>query len=156
MSIAEQLDPYVKEQLQKIRIGQNIPIYGLGSYTFRTDAGQLVDKQMEYTEHPNDMPSIVFYSGKHRSTTEGAELGMEIHQQEISIEGFIACDKAGSEGDDLKADITAAIKSDPWFGSRIDQLLNYETDVAIQVGDAVFSVVKVSFTASYSALYGSE
>ena len=156
MTVAEQIDAYLKAQLQKIIVGATVPMYRSGDYTFRTGAGRLVDKQLEYTEHPDDMPSIVLYSGKNVSSFEDAELGMENHLQEISIEGFISCDKAGTEGDDLKNDITAAVKSDPWFGDLILELQNFESDVAIQIGDTVFAVVKVSFTALYTAPYGSE
>jgi hypothetical protein len=155
MTIAEQIDIYIKAQLQLILTGAVIATRS-GSYTIRTNAGRLVDKQLEYTEHPDDMPALVLYSGKNSSNTDGAELGTENHLQEISIEGFIACDKAGTEGDDLKADISAVIKADPWFGGLIMDLQNFEADVAIQIGDEVFSVVKVSFTVQYSAPYGSE
>jgi hypothetical protein len=156
MSVADQLDTYIRAQLQKILTGQSITLFGGTVYSFRTNAGRLVDKQLEYTEHPDDMPALVFYSGKNTSTTENAELGMENHLQEISIEGFIASDKAGTEGDDLRLDIAAAIKADPWWGGLIMDMQGFETDTAIQIGDEVFTVVKVSFTVLYTAPYGSE
>ena len=156
MTIAAQIDAYLKTQLQKILIGQSIRLFNGYVYTFRTGAGRLVDTQMEYTEHPDDMPALVLYSGKNSSNVEGAELGSENHLQEISIEGFIACDKAGTEGDYLKNDITVVIKSDPWFGGLIMELQDYEADSAIQIGDEVFAVVKVTFTVLYSAPFGSE
>ena len=135
MTIAEQIDSYLKQQLQKIAVGATITMLGGAVYTFRTAAGALVDSQMEYTEHPDVMPSIVIYSGKNSSTLEDAELGMENHLQEISIEGFIESDKAGTEGDYLKSDIAAAIKADPWFAGLITELQNMETDAAVQIGD---------------------
>lgn len=156
MSVAEQIDSYIRAQLLKIRIGAQIQLLDGTPYVFRTDAGRLVDRQLEYTEHPDDMPGIVYYTGRATSTTEGAELGTETHIQEISIEGFIASGKAGAEGDNLKTDITAAIKADPWFGGLIMGLSAFESDVAVQVGDSVFCVAKVAFSVSYSAPYGAE
>lgn len=159
MSVAEQIDTYIKTQLEKIRIGQSITTFLNHTYIFQTDAGQLVDKQLEYTEHPDDMPSLVFYTGKNDSALDGdvaPELGMENHIQEISIEGFITDDKAGSEGDKLKNDISVAIKADPWFGGLIEQFQGFSTDSAVQIGDTVFSVVKVGFSVLYTVPVGSE
>lgn len=156
MTIAAEIDAYLKTQLQNILIGQSVKLFNGKTYPFRTNAGRLVDSQLEYTEHPDDMPALVLYSGKNSSSVEGAELGSENHLQEISIEGFISCDKAGTEGDDLKRDITAVVKADPWFGDLIMGMQGFETDVAIQIGDEVFAVVKVSFTVQYSAPFGSE
>lgn len=159
MSVADQIDTYIKAQLAKIRVGQNITTFLKSTYTFQTDAGQLVDKHLEYTEHPDAMPSLVFYTGKNDSALDGdvaPELGMENHIQEVSIEGFIADDKAGNNGDKLKTDISVAIKADPWFGGLIEQFQGFNTDSAVQVGDTVFSVVKVGFSVLYTAPIGSE
>jgi hypothetical protein len=159
VSIAEQLDPYLRTQLEKIRVGQQITLPGGLVYTFRTDAGQLVDKQLEYTEHPDEMPAIVFYTGKNTSTLEGdpaPDLGMENHLQEITVEGFIESDKAGTEGDDLKLDIACALKADRYWGGLIEALQGFEVDSSTQIGDVVFSVVSVKFSALYTAPFGSE
>lgn len=156
MTVADQIDTYLRTQLQKIRTGQTITLFNGMTYAFRTDAGRLVDKQLEYTEHPDDMPALVFYTGKNTSTVEDAELGMENHLQEVNIEGFIACDKAGTEGDNLKFDITAAIKADPWFSGLLTDMQGFETDAAIQIGDDVFAIVKVSFSVLYTVPFGSE
>lgn len=159
MTIAGQIDNYIKNQLLKIRVGQTITLFSGLTYTFRTDAGRIVDKQMEYTEHPDDMPALVYYTGKHSVSTDGdipAELGMENHTVEVLIEGFILSDKAGSQGDDLKLDITCAIKQDPWCGGLILAMTNFETDSAVQIGEEVYSVVKASFSVLYTAPFGSE
>ena len=158
MTINEQCDNYLRGQLQRIITGQTITLVTCGlSYAFRTAAGAVVDKNLEYTEHPDDMPALVFFSGRHSSSTDGAECGMELHTQEYSIEGFIECNKDGDAGDDLRTDITAAVKADPWWGGLLwQELQNFETDVAIQNGDTIFAVVKVSFSAVYAAPYGSE
>lgn len=159
MSVSDQIDDYLRAQLGKIRMGQQITMFNGQVYTFRTDAGQLVDKHLEYTEHPDDMPSIVFYTGKNVSSLDGdpaPELGRENHLLEISIEGFIESDKAGTEGDDLKLDISVALKADLYWGGLIELLQGFETDSDIQVGDIIFTIIKVGFTALYTAPFGSE
>jgi len=159
MSVADQIDSYLKAQLGKVVRGGIIILFGGGTYTFQTDAGQLVDKNLEYTEHPDDMPSLVYFTG--RNSTDFAsdpqpELGMENHLQELSVEGFIECDKAGTEGDQLKQDISCALKADPFWGGLIEHLESFESNVAIQNGETVFAVVKVSATALYTVPFGSE
>jgi len=157
MTIADQIDTYLKTQLAKIRTGQTITLFNGTVYTFRTDAGQLVDKHQEYTEHPDDMPSIVIYTGKKTTIVDDTvELGMESHSLEVSLEGFIESDKAGTEGDNLKLDITSALKADPWWGGLIQELQNYESNSAVQIGDVVFTEVNISFNALYLAPFGSE
>lgn len=157
MTVADQLDTYIKTQLAKIRLGQNITLFNGTVYSFRTDAGRLVDKHLEYTEHPDDMPSIVFYTGKNTTILDDTvELGAENHQLEISVEGFVACDKAGTEGDNLKQDITAAIKADPFWSGLILEIRDFVTDSAVQVGDVVFTVVNAKFSVIYTAPFGSE
>ena len=159
MSVSDQIDTYLRAQLGLIRLGQHITLPGGLVYSFRTDAGQLVDKQLEYTEHPDDMPSIVFYTGKNTSSLDGdpaPELGMENHTLEVSVEGFIESDKAGNEGDDLKLDIACALKANPYWGGLIEAMQGFETDSATQIGDVVYTVVKVGFSALYTAPFGSE
>ncbi len=157
MTIADQIDAYLQSQLAKIRSGQTITLFNGQVYTFRTDAGRLVDKHLEYTEHPDDMPSIVFYTGKNTTILDDTvELGTENHSQEISVEGFIGSGKAGTEGDNLKLDITCVLKTDPYWSGLIIELRDFVTDSAVQVGDTIFTVVKASFTVIYSAPFGSE
>lgn len=157
MTIADQIDSYLRTQLAKIRLGASIGLHSGGTYTFQTDAGQQVDKHLEYTEHADIMPSIVFYTGSNASDEdETVELGMEKHTLEISIEGFIEDDKAGSQLDALKNDISAAIKADPWFGGLLDQIQGFKSDGSTQVGDTIFSIAKVDFQVVYVAPYGAE
>lgn len=157
MSIADSIDNYIKTQLEKIQAGRTIARFDASVYTFQTDAGQLVDKELEYTEHPDQMPALVFYTGKNQTIIDDTvEMGWENHLQEISIEGFVECDKAGTEGDQLAQDITAVLKADPWWGDLILEMQGFETDVAIQVGDTVYAVVQVKFSALYTAPFGSE
>lgn len=159
MTVSDQIDDYLRTQLGKIRVGDHITLFNGQTYIFRTDAGRLVDKHLEYTEHPDDMPSIVFYTGKNTSALDGdpaPELGMENHTLEISVEGFIESDKAGNEGDDLKLDISCALKADPYWGGLIVAMQGFETDSAIQIGEEIFTIVKVGFSALYTSPYGSE
>lgn len=157
MTVSDQIDTYLRAQLAKIRLGSSVALHYGGSYTFQTDAGQQVDKHLEYTEHTDIMPSVVFYTGSNASDEdETVELGMEKHTLDISIEGFIEDDKAGSQLDALKNDISAAIKADPWFGGLLDQIQGFKSDGSIQVGDTVFSIAKVDFQAVYTAAYGNE
>ncbi len=157
MSVSDQIDSYIKTQLGKIRLGQQITRFDGSTYNFQTDAGQLVDKHLEYTEHPDEMPSIAMYTSKNTTLLDDTvELGMENHLLEVSLEGFIESDKAGTEGDLLRQDISCAIKADPFFGGLIIELQNFETDAAIQIGDVVFTTVKVSFNVLYAVPYGSE
>ena len=159
MTIADQIDTYLRTQLSKIRVGQTITLFNGTVYTFRTDAGRLVDKQLEYTEHPDDMPAIAFYTGKMSTSFDGdtpAELGMENHTLEVSVEGFISSDKGGTEGDNLRLDITCALKADPWWGELILAMDSFETDSSVQIGDEVYSVARVSFNAIYTAPFGQE
>lgn len=159
MTRADQIQEYLLAQLAKIRMGQQVILLGGQPYAFRTDAGQLVDTNLEYTEHPDDMPSLVYYPGEKTTNLDrdpAPELGMENHLLPFSIEGFIECDKAGTEAGWLKQDIGCALKADPWFGGLIEVLDNFSADSAIQVGDQVFAIVKVSAQALYTVPYGSE
>jgi hypothetical protein len=159
MTIADQIDAYLRTQLVKIRVGQTITLLNGTVYAFRTDAGRLVDKQLEYTEHPDDMPSIAFYTGKNSRSFDGettAELGMENHALEVSVEGFISSDKGGTEGDNLALDIVCALKADPWWGGLLIGMDGFQTETAVQVGDEVYSLVKAGFNAIYTAPFGSE
>jgi hypothetical protein len=159
MTVADQIHEYIKAQLAKIRVGQEITLLGGQAYAFKTDAGALVDTNLEYTEHPDLMPSLVYYPGENTTTMEGApepELGMENHLLPFSVEGFISCGKAGTEAEWLKQDISCALKADPWFGGLIEDLSGFTADSSIQLGGEVFAIVKVSAQALYTVPFGSE
>jgi hypothetical protein len=167
MSVADQIDDYLRAQLEKIRQGGTVTLFGGQVYTFKTDAGQLVDKNLEYAEHPDDRPMIAFFTGKNQTIIDDTvECGMENHLQDISVFGAIACDKAGTEAALLVNDLSAALKADPWFGGLIDEIQGFEVDVDIQISDttaedeeadpAVYAIVSAKFSALYTCLYGSE
>lgn len=159
MTVADQIHQYIKAQLAKIRIGQQIVLSNGAVHTFQTDAGTLVDTNLEYTEHPDIMPSLVYYPGENTISTDRdpePELGMENHHQPFSVEGFISCDKAGTEAGQLKQDIVCALRADPWFGGLIEDLPGFTSDYSVQVGEDVFAIVKVSAQALYTVPFGSE
>lgn len=159
MTIADAITVDLLARLAAIRQGNSVTLLTGGVYPYQTDAGQLVDLNLEYTEHPDDMPSLVLYPGTNTSSESGdvpPELGQENHTQEYSIEGFIEDDKAGTNGKLLANDIAAAVKSDPWFGDKVVQLNGFNTSTSTQVGDTVYSIARVGFSVLYAAPYGSE
>jgi len=159
MTREAEIHQYIKAQLAKIILGQQITLFGGQVYTFQTGAGQLVDTNLEYTEHPDVMPSLVFYPGANSTTLEGdpaPEPGMENHLLPFSVEGFIECDKAGTEAWQLRQDISCALKAEPWWGGLIESLNGFEADSSVQVGDQVFAIVKISAQALYTVPFGSE
>lgn len=157
MTIAAAITMYILGKLATIRTGNTVAMLSGGIYPYKTDAGQLVDVNLEYTEHPDDLPQLVLYPGDNSSyIDESCELGTENHSQEYIIEGFIADDKGGDQGRALANDIAAAIKSDPWMGERISMLQNFKSSTSTHVGETVFSIAQISFSAVYVAPYGSE
>jgi hypothetical protein len=157
MTISSRIDSYLKTLLEQIIEGSAVTTWGGVSYIIQTDAGRLVDKGLEYTEHPDAMPSLVYYLGKNRTVLdESVCLENEHHELEISIEGFISDDKAGLQAEALQTDLAVVIKKDPCFGGLLMQMRDYSSEASTQIGDSVFSVVKVAFTAVYAAPFGSE
>jgi hypothetical protein len=157
MTHADQLFEYIAARLGLIREGQTINLFDRSFYTFQTSAGQQVDKNLEYTEVPDILPEICFYTGRNITIVDDSvELGMEKHIQEFSVEGFIECDRAGTEGNNLRADISTTLRGDPWWDGLIQELQNIETDVVIENGDPVYAMVKFSASAVYIVPYGSE
>lgn len=157
MSVADQLKSYLRARLEQIRLGNTVALLDGQVYAFQTDAGQQVDLNLEYTEHPDVIPSLVLYTGKNSTVVdETVELGMESHLQEFSVEGFIYCDKAGTEAEALRQDISCAIKSDPFCGGLVEELRGAESETAIQIGEEISAVVKFSAQALYTVPFGSE
>jgi len=157
MTIADQIDSYLRAILATIRQGATVTLLNGSTHTFLTDIGCRVEKHQEYAERADERPYIVLFTGKNSSVTDDTvECGSEKHLQDISVEAVLDDDKAGAQGDAAKADLATALKSDPWFGGLIDELQGFETDVDIQVGDEIFSIVRASFTAMYFCPYGSE
>ena len=160
MTIADQITAYLETRLALIREGNSITLPSGFEWLFACDAGASVFVNLEYQERPEEMPALVLYVGKGNSSQFGGvidpEIGMEAFTRPISIEGFISCDKRGSEGWQLLSDIAAAVKSDQTCGGLIDLVDGWETDMAIQDDENVFAVVSVKFNAIYQVPIGTE
>jgi len=144
------IDTYIAALLETITIANG----------YQTDAGASVYKDLEYTAHPDVMPSIAWFPGALQSGAEVGpvppEMGEQNHLYPMSWEGFIADDLDGAEGRKLKADLIKALYSDYRFGGLIEVLDGCKSSVAVQNGDEIFSVVQVSFTIFYVTPYGQE
>jgi hypothetical protein len=124
---------------------------------YNTDAGQHVYWELEYTEHPEVIPSLALFRGEQVSGFGGdvpAGLGEENHQYPFHVEGFIEDDKLGTNGEKLRADIVRRLRQDPTLGGLAEEIQQISSSVAVQQGEEVFSCVQVSFTVFYVTLIG--
>lgn len=150
MTVQTQIDTYVANLLATITTVNG----------YSTNAGINVFKELEYTEYPDIMPCIAWFSGDLQSGVEVGpsppEMGEHNHMYPMSWEGFIADDLAGTQGRLLKADLVRALYSDHHFGGLIEIVDGCKSSVAISSGDETFSIVQVSFTIYYVTPYGQE
>lgn len=150
MTIQAQIDTYIAALLATITIVNG----------YQTAAGAAVYKELEYTAHPDVMPSIAWFPGELQSGVEVGpvppEMGEQNHMYPMSWEGFIADDLDGAEGRKLKADLIKALYSDFRFGGLVEVIDSQKSSVAVQTGDDIFSLVQVSFTIFYVTPYGQE
>ena len=150
MTVQTQIDNYIAALLATITIANG----------YQTAAGAAVYKDLEYTAHPDVMPSIDWFPGELQSGVEVGpvppEMGEQNHLYPMSWEGFIADTLDGAQGRKLKADLIKALYSDYRFGGLIEILDGCKSSVAVQAGDDIFSIVQVSFTILYVTPYGQE
>jgi len=150
MTVQTQIDNYIAALLATITIANG----------YQTAAGAAVYKDLEYTAHPDVMPSIAWFPGELQSGVEVGpvppEMGEQNHLYPMSWEGFIADTLDGAQGRKLKADLIKALYSDYRFGGLIEILDGCKSSVAVQAGDDIFSIVQVSFTILYVTPYGQE
>lgn len=150
MTKQDQIDSYISALLKSITIANG----------YQTDAGASVFKELEYTAHPDAMPSIAWFPGDLQSGVEigpvPPEMGEQNHLYPMSWEGFIADNLDGSEGRKLKSDMVKALYSDTRFGGLVEIIDSCKSSVAAQAGDDVFSLVQVSFTIFYVTPFGQE
>jgi len=150
MTIQAQIDSYIATLLATITIANG----------YQTAAGAAVYKDLEYTAHPDVMPSIAWFPGELQSGVEVGpvppEMGEQNHLYPMSWEGFITDTLDGAQGRKLKADLIKALYSDHRFGGLIEILDGCKSSVAVQAGDDIFSIVQVSFTIFYVTPYGQE
>ena len=150
MTVQDQIDSYVANRLATITVANG----------YNTDAGLNVFKELQYTEHPDVMPSIAWFPGELQTGVEVGptppEMGEVNHLYPMSWEGFVADDLDGAQGRLLKADLNKALFADPHFGGLIEIVDGCKSSVAVQAGDEVFSIVQASFTIFYVTPYGQE
>jgi hypothetical protein len=124
---------------------------------YNTDAGLSVHRELQYTEHPDVMPSIAWFGGECVSGNDGdvpPSMGEENHLWAISIEGFIPDDLNGAAGESLRTDIVRAIRSDYTLAGLCEPIENIRSSVAVSAGDDIFSTVQVGMTIFYVTAYG--
>lgn len=150
MTVQAQIDAYISALLATITVANG----------YQTDAGASVYKELEYTAHPDIMPSLAWFPGDLQTGVEVGpvppEMGEINHQYPMSWEGFIADDLDGAAGRKLKADLVKALFSDYRFGGLIEIIDSCKSSVATQKGDGTFSIVQVSFTIFYVTPFGQE
>ncbi len=147
MTIKEQIDSRIETILAGIRIVNG----------FQTDAGANVFKNLEYTERPDVIPCIAWFPGEMSSGADGdtpPSLGEENHFYPVTVEGYIADDKRGTSGEQLRTDIVRALRADNTLGGLAEQIQEVKSSLAVQEGDEVFSLVQVSFTIFYVTPWG--
>lgn len=138
---------------------------------FRTNAGLLVWKNLEYETAPPDLPCVIYYPGQVSDTVEGEvppSQGEENHYLPIKIDGVIRDTERGDKAEALRQDILAALKADPYFGgltegfsegmtssSRIEPAA--EASDRDNAGEGGFlGFVEVNATIFYVTTYGGE
>lgn len=150
MTVQAQIDAYIAALLATITTVNG----------YQTDAGAAVYKDLEYTVHPDVMPSIAWFPGEMQSGVEVGpvppEMGETNHSYPMSWEGFIADTLDGAEGRKLKADLIKELYADFRFGGLIEIIDSCKSSVAVQAGDEIFSIVQVSFTIYYTTPFGQE
>lgn len=124
---------------------------------YNSDAGLNVFRELRYTESPDVMPSISVFFGETASGTEGDIrpcFGEENHTIAVSIEGVIADDLDGAEGENLRTDIIAAIRSDYTLSGLCEPVDNIKSSVAVSAGEEIFSTVFVGLNILYVTAWG--
>ena len=150
MTKQAQIDSYIAALLATITVANG----------YQTNAGAAVYKELEYTAHPDVMPSIAWFPGELQSGVEigpvPPEMGETNHSYPMSWEGFISDTLDGAAGRALKADLVKALYADWRFGGLIEIIDSCKTSVAVQAGDDIFSIVQLSFTIYYTTPFGQE
>lgn len=124
---------------------------------YQTDAGLHVFRELRYTENPDVMPSISVFFGETGSGTEGDIrpcFGEENHTIAVSIEGVIADDLDGEEGERLRSDIVSAIRSDYTLSGLCEPIDNIKSSVAVSAGEEIFSTVFIGLSLLYVTAWG--
>ena len=126
---------------------------------YNTDAGLHVYRELQYTEHPDVMPSICWFGGESTSGNDGDVppcMGETNHLWPISIEGFISDDLDGAEGEKLRQDIEKALWSDVTLSGLCEPIESMRSSVSVSAGDDIFGMVKTDLTIFYVTARGAD
>jgi len=157
MTQKETIEAKLLELLATIRPGATIQVNG-SAQSFETDAGSLVTVEQEYTETPDSLPVISLFRGDHaiRHDLPGVSLSHDGHSPAMSIEGEILSDKRGTEGEQLRRDITRVIRSDEFAAVLLLPPDNIVGSSTVVLGEETIAQVKVNFNAYYRTPLGEE
>lgn len=160
MTKKEQIETSILDLLAGIRLGNSIVVSDNNTYSYQTDAGLNVFREIEYTENPDINTFIAAFYGEHStysSGPEGVPFGYEHHDFSITIEGMIPDDKAGTAGEKLRRDICQTVRSSLFCAGLLLQYpIGLTSSSVVNQGEDVFSGVKVSFSVKYRTLKGAE
>jgi len=150
MTVQDQINSYIAALLANITTANG----------YQTNAGNDVFRELEYTTAPDVMPSIAWFPGELTTGIEVGpvqpELGEINHLYPMSWEGFVADDLAGTQGRKLKADLVKALFTDVSCGGLVELIDGCKSNVAVQAGDEIFSIVRVEFAIFYVTPFGQE
>jgi len=124
---------------------------------YRTDAGCLVYRNMEYSTATQERPFLVVWPGENKTSFEDAVDDEQNHLFTIKVEGIIDDDERGTSGGLLAADLAQRLWQDRTFGQLT---LGYVDGVSIeQIVDAggdngFISSVMATFTIFYPTAVG--
>jgi len=127
---------------------------------YRTDAGQHVWLNLEYQTAPPEKPCTILYPGEVSDSTGGdtpPSLGEENHSLPIKIEGFIADNERGEQGQALRQDILQAFNADRSLGGLVelvDPQLTSSATVEEAGEEGFLSFVQVELTLFFVTLLG--
>jgi len=127
---------------------------------YNTDAGQRVWKNQEYQTAPPEKPCIILYPGDIDDSLDGdpaPSQGEENHLLPFTVEGMIADDEAGTQGELLRQDILKALKADMFFGGLTEGFSGGQSSSATveDAGEEGFlGHVVVNATLLYVTLFG--
>jgi len=127
---------------------------------YRTDAGALVHLNLEYQTAPKQTPCLILFPGDLTDTIDGdtpPSQGEENHMLPIAVEGWIADNESGSEGQMLRQDILKALKADQFFGGLTEGFsgsMASSTQIEDAGADGFFGSVQVTATIFYVTAWG--
>jgi hypothetical protein len=129
---------------------------------YRTDAGERVFINLEYKTAPKEVPCLIFFPGEVTDTLDGdtpPSQGEENHYLPVTIEGWIADDETGAQGQALRQDILQALKTDPYFGGLTEGYsgaINSSAEIEDGGEEGFLGFAQVTATIFYVTAYGEQ